>query len=361
MNKTLSFSQGPGTGFLTGIKEKMKINSLERRLDKLLAVGNQVKQVIIVLHNNPDPDAIASGAALKFLLEEKAGVKADIIYQGVIGRAENKALVKYLDIPLQVLAEDSPLPADCVALVDTHPGAGNHPLPEDILPLIVIDHHKISQNGLAVYSDVRPHVGATSTIMTEYLQAAGKRIPRRLATALLYGIKTDTQALSRNASPADVKAYCYLSYWADIDAFLSFEKAEVPAGYFQGLAAAMENARVYDDLVISYLGDLPYPDLVAEIADVLLRLEGNRWVVCLGVYKDTLHFSIRTRDENGDVAGLAQTIAKDIGKAGGRDMIAGGQIPLQGENPEKILETIHQRIINKFNLPPNATGTQLVY
>jgi nanoRNase/pAp phosphatase (c-di-AMP/oligoRNAs hydrolase) len=340
--------------------EKMKFNAAERRLDKLLAVSNQVEQLTIVLHNNPDPDAIAAGAALKYLLEEKTELAVDIVYRGVIGRAENKALVQYLDIPMQVIAEESTLGADNVALIDTHPGASNHPLQEDAFPLIVIDHHKASNDGQAAFSDIRSNVGATSTIMTEYLQASGKRIPKRLSTALLYGIKTDTQALSRNASPADVRAYCYLSYRADINAFLSFEKAQVPAGYFQGLATAMQNAQVYDGLVISNLGNLEYPDLVAEIADLLLRLEGNKWVFCMGVYNETLYFSIRTIEENADVDSVAQSIAEDLGHAGGRDMIAGGQISLKNANLEEVIETIRQRILNNFGLPLDTPASQLV-
>lgn len=360
MNKSLVFGMGLGVKMTTGIKEIIMRFPSQKRLDKLLDAVTGVEQLTIVLHNNPDPDAIAAGAALKYLLEEKANLQADIVYQGVIGRAENKALVEYLGVPLHRLPDEDPDLPENLALIDTHTEATNNPLPEGLLPLVVIDHHNNYIDGRAVFTDIRPNVGATATLMTEYLRAADCKPPRRLATALLYGIKTDTMALSRNTTAADVNAYCYLSALADIDAFLSFDQAQVPAGYFQGLAAAMAGARVYEGgLVISYLSDLPYPDLVAEIADLLLRLEGSKWVICLGVFEKRLHFSIRTLDEKINVNRLAQIIAGKEGSAGGRETIAGGQIPLDNTNPDDLIEQINQRILEFFNLPSEMNGEYL--
>jgi nanoRNase/pAp phosphatase (c-di-AMP/oligoRNAs hydrolase) len=351
---------GLGLRITSNIKERVLRIPAQRRLEKLLEAVSGAQQITIVLHNNPDPDAIAAGAALQFLLEKKAGLTTEIVYQGVIGRAENKALVEYLGIPLRELPDEDPDLPGYLALIDTHTEAKNNPIPEGIKPLIVIDHHNNYVDGRAVYSDIRPNIGATATMMTEYLQAADCRPPRRLATALLYGIKTDTLALSRNTTTADVNAYCYLSGLADIDAFLSFEQAQVPAGYFQGLASAMEGARVYEDgLVITYLQDLAYPDLVAEIADLMLRLEGSRIVVVMGVFEERLHFSIRTHDENIDVNRLAQTIAGQDGSAGGRDTIAGGQIPIDNNDPDSLVEKMYQRIFNFFKLPSQTEGTPL--
>jgi nanoRNase/pAp phosphatase (c-di-AMP/oligoRNAs hydrolase) len=196
-------------------------------------------------------------------------------------------------------------------------------------------------------------------MMTEYLQAADCKPARRLATAMLYGIKTDTMALSRNTTTADVNAYCYLTTLADIDAFLAFDQAQVPAGYFQGLAAAMAGARVFDNgLIITYLEDLPYPDLVAEIADLLLRLEGSKKVISLGLFEKHLHFSIRIQDESIDVNHLAHTIAGKDGSAGGRDMIAGGQIPLN-DDPEKLVEEVNRRILTYFKIPLQKEGESI--
>lgn len=360
MNKNLVFGMGLGQKMTTGIKERIMRFPVQRRLDKLFDAVADVQQLTIVLHNNPDPDAVAAGAALKFLLEKKVGLQADIVYQGVIGRAENKALVEYLDIPLHQLSDENPELPENLALIDTHTEAKNNPIPEGIEPLIVIDHHNNYIDGRGAFCDIRPHMGATATMMTEYLQAADCKPSRRLATALLYGIKTDTMALSRNTTTADVNAYCYLSTLADVEAFLSFDQAQVPAGYFRGLAIAMAGAKVYGDgLVISYLLELPYPDLVAEIADLLLRLEGSKWVVCFGTFQKQIHFSIRTLDETISVNRLAQTIAGSEGSAGGRETIAGGQIPLDGADSEALVNEVIQRILKFFDLSPEVEGEYL--
>jgi nanoRNase/pAp phosphatase (c-di-AMP/oligoRNAs hydrolase) len=359
MYKSLVF--GPGFGVLImNIQEKIALIPTHRRWNKLLDAVSGIQQLTIVLHNNPDPDAIAAGAALKFLLEKKAGLEVDIVYQGVIGRAENKALVDYLGVPLRQLPDENLRLPENLALVDTHTRAENNPISKEQRPLIVVDHHNNYVDGQAVFSDIRPNIGATATMMTEYLKAADCSPSKRLATALLYGIKTDTMALSRNTTTADVNAYCYLSELADLDAFMSFDKVKVSAGYFKGLAAAMNGARVYQDgLVITYLQELSYPDLVAEIADLMLRLEGSKVVIAFGIFKERIHFSIRTLDEKLDVNRLAQTLAGEEGNAGGRDMIAGGQIPVNDHNLDKLVAEVNQRILKFFKLSPQTEGEQV--
>lgn len=359
---------------------------MQERLGKLLAAVTGARNadsapITILLHNSPDPDAIASGVALRHLLERKTGLAGRIVYRGVIGRAENKALVQYLRPPLEELPEGAPIPAGPLALVDTQPGAGNSPLPAGAAPAIVIDHHgnhdhhdnpeaSLDSESCrfrieASFSDVRPWIGATSTILTQYLRAAGLKPSRQLATALLYGIKSDTKALSRKADPADVSAYFYLLPLVDAEALVGVEQAEVPAAYFKKLSMAIDAACVYDGLVVSYMGFLDYPDLTAEVADLLLRLEGVRWAVCLGAYEDVLHFSVRVRQEELAATTLAEIIAGDLGSAGGHETAAGGQIPLLMEKPEVLVDQIRRRAIaclagKGFQFNPEPVGRPLV-
>ena len=176
----------------------------QERLNLLDQAIGDSDRVLILPHNDPDPDAIASAVALRHLLAQRLGVEVNIAYKGIIGRAENKALVRYLGYPLRRLTGSDlrqPLP---IALVDTQPGAGNNALPSKSTATIVIDHHPWPEvTAAARFVDVRSDVGATSTILTEYLQAAGIEPSPPLATALFYGIKTDTMGLGRGASPAD--------------------------------------------------------------------------------------------------------------------------------------------------------------
>ncbi|MGB7053759.1 MAG: DHH family phosphoesterase [bacterium] len=285
-------------------------------LDKLQIILNDHSQLLIIPHNDPDPDAIAAAVGLRYLVTEMFGIEAWIGYRGIIGRSENKALVRYLDHPLHKIDLNEFHTIIPLALVDTQPGVGNNPLPENIPATIVIDHHTLRDTTKNVkFVDVRPEIGASATILTDYLQTAGLDFPAYLATTLFYGIKTDTMGLGRGASPNDTAAYFFLQPKIDAEALVQIERAQVPITYYKSLNAAIQSAHLYDgDLVISYVGVLKYPDLGAEIADLLLRLQGVKWVICLGVYKDDLILSVRSRSRKigaiytGSLIGTALTI-----------------------------------------------------
>lgn len=320
-------------------------------------------EILILLHDDPDPDAVACGEALRFLLSEQLGLRGRIAYRGVIGRAENRALVEFLAPEMDTLPEDEApqrRPGEAVALLDTQPGAGNSPIPADYDVDVVIDHHSERENGAGHYRDVRPWIGALATILTQYLQVAGLKPTMRVATALFYGIKTDTKALSRDTSAADIAAYFYLLEFVDVDALVKIENAQVPAGYFKSLTTAMQTARVYNGVVFSYLGQSDYPDLTAEVADLLLRLEGVTWVVCMGAYEEQLYLSVRARTNEVDAEELAQVIIGEKGTAGGRNTLAGGQMPLNGANADEVVDTIRTRTLSYLQVPSNVEARPLV-
>jgi nanoRNase/pAp phosphatase (c-di-AMP/oligoRNAs hydrolase) len=324
------------------------------------AIGDS-DRVLILPHNDPDPDAIASAVALRHLLAQRLGVEVNIAYKGIIGRAENKALVRYLGYPLRRLTGSDlrqPMP---IAMVDTQPGAGNNALPSNSTAAIVIDHHPwLEVTAAARFVDVRSDVGATSTILTEYLQAAGIEPAPPLATALFYGIKTDTMGLGRGASPADTDAYFYLQPRIDVDALVEIERAQVPAEYFKSLSASVQAAQVHDGVVISYVGPISYPDLAAEMADILLRLEGTRWVICMGVYQDNLILAVRTRSRRGGAGQLVRAIVGDRGTAGGHGAMAGGQVPMQGEDPEQVARQLGRDALQFLKVPAQIAGKPII-
>ncbi|HSM55267.1 MAG TPA: hypothetical protein VK879_03855 [Candidatus Sulfomarinibacteraceae bacterium] len=336
---------------------------MAKRWQKLTEAVAGYENILILLHDDPDPDAVASGEALRYLLAEKLGVKGQIAHRGVIGRAENRALVEYLDLSLLALPDEAfavetgPQP---VALVDTQPGAGNSPLPADYPTALVIDHHGELESENIVFRDVRPWIGASSTILTQYLRAAEIKPPTSLATALFYGIKTDTRGLSRDTSAADVGAYFYLLNFVDVDAVVEIENAQVPTSYFKNLTRAMQAANVYDGVVISYVGQSDYPDLTAEMADLFLRLEGVNWVVCIGAYEDALYLSVRARDEGADAEQLARAIIGEQGTAGGRNTLAGGQIPLNGQDADQLADEIRRRALAYLDVAPGTSGESIV-
>jgi nanoRNase/pAp phosphatase (c-di-AMP/oligoRNAs hydrolase) len=337
------------------------IHESENHLNLLFAAVADANAILILPHNDPDPDAIASAVALRHLLMEALNVEGTIVYQGIVGRAENRALVRHLGRPLQPLTDADLAGEAPIALVDTQPGAGNNALPASSEVTIVIDHHTWRDlTARAAYVDVRPEAGATSTILTEYLRAAGLEPESPLATALFYGIKTDTRGLSCGAGPADMAAYLYLQPLVDAQALAQIEYAQVPASYFKSFDATLRAARVCDGVVVAYVGLMAYPDLTAEMARLLLRLEESRWVVCMGVHQDVLILSVRTQSPTGRAEELVQAIIGDDGTAGGHGPMAGGQVPLKGRDAEQVVRLLQQRALRVLQIPPGVRGERLI-
>jgi nanoRNase/pAp phosphatase (c-di-AMP/oligoRNAs hydrolase) len=332
-----------------------------QRLEGLASAVRDASHVLILPHNNPDPDAIASAVALRYLLEKQFGIASQVLYKGVIGRAENRALVRYLDRPLARLTSSKQLRAAALAVVDTQPAFGNSAV-DQLTPVeAIIDHHPShDQAAFAPFVDIRPHVGATATLLTEYLQAAGITPSRQVATALFYGIKTDTLGLMRGVSDADIAAYLYLQPHIDVPALIEIEHAQVPTAYFQQLHRTVRAAHVYQHTVIAQLGTMSYPDLVGEMADLLLRLEGMRWSICMGPYNNTLILSVRTRDRRGGAGRLARAVIGADGSAGGHGMMAGGHIVVGAQDVLELMQQLEQRILRYLEIPPAVASVPLL-
>lgn len=323
---------------------------MKERLDELFEAVEKTTKITILPHNNPDPDAIASAVALQYLLSQKTVVEPDIVYRGIIGRAENKALVRYLKYPLHRSSTDDIELCAPFALVDTQPGTGNNALPPDAEVVVVIDHHPHLKLETQVdFADVRPAVGATSSIITEYLWQAKLDIPPSIATALFYGIKTDTMSLGRGTSALDMEAICYLLPKIDLEALLKIERAQVPVGYFKSLTKGLNAARIYNNVLISYLNQMQYPDLTAETADFLLRMKGIQWVICMGTHKERFIISVRTRNNQG-AGQFIQRLVGDQGVAGGHGSMAGGQIVLNNKSPNHLAQTLTQQILQYLDV-----------
>ncbi len=222
---------------------------------------------------------------------------------------------------------------------------------------IVIDHHPvrpITQNG--PFYDVRPEVGATATIVAEYLLAAGIAPTHGEATALIYAIRSETQDFAREFTGRDKVIYDQFFPRANHRLLARIQSPRQPLAYFANLHNALENLEAVDTLVVSHLGRIEQPDIVPEIADLLLRLEGKTWALCTGIFEDRLYLSIRTTNTRAEAGSLMHRLVARRGKGGGHGRTAGGWIDLS-KIPEmdarrKLQRSIAARLARELKKNP---------
>lgn len=334
---------------MTSISPHYQQNPIDQDNLALLRTAAGAGPVLILTHNNPDPDALASGAALSTLLQEAWRIPSRLVYTGLVARAENRAVLHQLTPAWEYTDTLTDLEKySALALVDTQPGAGNTSLPVSFVPHIVIDHHYPIREALKAvpYANVQPEVGATVTLLYQYLEAAGIVPNSALATAMFYGLRTDTRGLSRGASPEDKQAYIELLSRIDRQELIQVEQAGLSREYFSAFSQGLHAAFIYGQTIVAYLGPMHRPDLAAEMADLLIRLESARAVLCLGTHGQLLHLSLRTEPLGQDAGLLIQKIVAPPGKAGGHGTMAGGQVPLVDQKIDPLVEDIQRRLLN---------------
>lgn len=337
-------------------------DAAEKRLEQLAHLLHGKRRLLIVTHDNPDPDTIATGWALLRLARRLRRMRVDLAYGGIIGRGENRALLEVLKIPLQRLEDLDPASYDAIALVDSQPRTGNNSLPPGIVPTIVIDHHPMRRLTRDVpFHDVREDYGASVTIASEYLVAAGMRIDRRLATAIFYAIKSETKNLGREASRADIKTFLELFPLVDNHALSLIEHPPIARNYFSMIDQAIDGTRLHGRVAVTRSGDVSNPDVVAEFADLMVRLEGIHWSFAIGRFGSDLWLSIRTNLERANAGRMVRRVVGKLGVAGGHGMMAGGKIPDGAVTPQKaaeLEETLCARALTL--LRAEAAGVPLV-
>ncbi len=328
----------------------------KEKIKQIMQVFENHQSMLIVLQDNPDPDAIASAVALRKLANVLAGIQCSIAHGGTVGRAENRALVKYLGLNLRPIDQIDVSQFELFAMVDTQPGTGNNSLPGNIEPDIVIDHHfckKLTRH--CRFTDIRSKYGATATVLLEYLDAAGISPEVPLATAMLYAIRSDTQDLGRDSTKADVDAFTRLYVIANKRMLSEIQRGKVERNYYLMLAHALNNATIYDNAIVTNLGDIENPDMIAEVADMLLRDDPTDWVMVFGYFKGKMLISLRTSQLELSAERVIRHLVSRRGTGGGHPSYAGGQIPLK--NPTDSAKAKLEKIIITRFVKEVAAGT----
>ncbi|GAB6061627.1 DHH family phosphoesterase [Deferrisoma palaeochoriense] len=342
------------TGQLGNVRLRAELEkaATRRMLAAIRKLFEGAEKVLLLVQDDPDPDGLASALALRALLGRNR-LTAVIGAFGRVTRPENVAMVKLLDIHVETLAPDDLSRFDRVALLDVQPlHSPDIPLRVDL----VIDHHPRRSQCRATIADIRPKYGATSTIMTEYLLASDVPISQRLATALLYGIKTDTQLLGRDTTPMDVSAFAALYPLANHALLRRIDRPQFPRRDLPALSQALAHTQIVDDILFAHLGPLTREDVVPFIADFGLEIEGVEWSVVSGIYGGKLVISVRSFGTGRSAGEVTKAAFEAFGSAGGHKAMAKAVIPLENL-PEECLDHetwMRDRFLNALYQPKQA-------
>ncbi len=344
------------------IPSRIVSNNIQRSMEHLES-KKHVKAIIsilkdmgngtlaIVVHDNPDPDAMASAMALKEIAKS-IDVNTEVLYQGKIGHQENKAFVNLLNINMEQHKETSLSDYKKIALIDCAVPGENNLLPQDCTISIIIDHHPIGERDVkAEYMDIQPNVGATSTTMTKYLQELNLPISAELATALLYGIRTDTLEFKRNTTSADLTAAAFLYPLANHEMLNQISSPSMSTETLEILGDAIKNRRIKGSYLLTNVGVIRNRDALPQAADYLLNLEGIGTAICYGVSENNIYISGRNKDIRINLGETLRAAFGESGSAGGHAESAGAQIPLgvfSGASKEALMKLAEESVTKRF-------------
>jgi nanoRNase/pAp phosphatase (c-di-AMP/oligoRNAs hydrolase) len=298
------------------------------------------KKIHILLQHDPDPDAIGSALALRELLGRNR-TTTPIVTFGEVTRPENLAMIRFLDIQIdRITYDDLHRDGAQLALVDVQPPYFDKPLGRVDL---VVDHHPKRTAFKARFTDLRTGYGATSTIFTEYLRAIGMEPSQRLATALLYGIKTDTLFLERGSILADLSAFTFLYPFANKAMITRIERPALPREDLEALGRALSRLQLDNGVAVIHMGEINREDVIPQMAEFCLNIEGVEWGIVSGLVKDRVVISVRNVGYVKSAGEIMKRLYDDIGSAGGHRSMAKAVIPLDrfkeryGEVSEKVI------------------------
>jgi len=284
----------------------------------------KLSPLLILTHDFPDPDAIASAFALQYLAQSAFGIEARIAYGGIVGRMENRAMVRTLRIRMHRFHPILLKRHANVALVDTQPAFKNNPFPGNRKATIVLDQHPSDTPPEAGLAIVDAECGATCVLVAQALLRTGTDIPARVATALAYGILTDTLDLYRARRPDVAQTYLEVLHHADMRALARIQNPVRPRKFFSVLGRGIRNAVQFRRLVVTHLGPVDTPDRVSQVAEFLLTYRRAQWCFATGRFRGRLHGSLRTTRQEAQAGEVLRDVFDRRSEAGGHGPIAGG-------------------------------------
>lgn len=324
-------------------------------MTKLDEIAKQInrKHVYIQTHNFPDPDAIASAFGLQELLKQR-GIESTICYKGKIDRYSTDKLREMLKIKLKNLEdlEHELTEDDEVILVDAQKGNSNiiNMTGDEI---ICIDHHPVYEKSDYRFTDIRPEVGACASIIAQYFFENEIKMSKRIATALTFGIRMDTQKLSRGVSKLDMEMLYRMYDDCDQDVIHLLENSNL---YFEDLMAyskAISSIEVFENISFADTGENCPEALIASVSDFMLALVEVSFSVVYSRKKEGIKLSVRSERPTLDAGKIISKALKGIGSGGGHATMAGGFVPFDGTDREEdlLIQDIRERFIDVITKP----------
>lgn len=332
----------------TNISERYR-ESFHSFLERLLPA----QSALIITHDFPDPDALGAALGVKVLLQHYGIQSCDIAFTGFVGRAENCALMELLGIEYRNLLKVDFEKYERVIVVDTVPDNGNVSLANPQIVDAVLDHHAVldQQYSGNAYFGTFPELGATSTLVTFFLLEAGITIPTNVATALFYGIKTDTNDMSRHCSDMDILCYKELFDFIDHKTLAQIEHPPRDIEYFSLLLQTAQKLTVYGDVGYVHLDVVSMPDYVPEMVEIFHSIRDLEWMIVSSFYGNQLIFSVRSKRDGR--AGLrTRKLAKVLqGNGGGHPTAAAGRMRLKNDDdPCTVLTYFQSQLFEIFEV-----------
>jgi nanoRNase/pAp phosphatase (c-di-AMP/oligoRNAs hydrolase) len=326
-----------------------------QRLQSLGAVLPKRGHVLILTHDYPDPDAMASAAALHLIVSKHFKHQCVLAHSGLVTRAENRQMLRTIPYRFHPTASLAPKRGSRPAIfVDSRPAVGNTTVPGFIRPIGVIDHHPAGHRPLPpdCFCDIRPDAGACASLLWEYLQAAELQMPPWLASCMVYASITETMDFTRPFHPVDFDAYTDLLPRASMRQVGLIRNAPIAPQFFAEFQEAIANARTYANIAWSHLDRATEPEIVAQFADRLILLERVSWSFCTAFHHDNLIISMRSDKRGVDCGTLLKRAFGGRGSAGGHDRMAAGMVHLAGMTPEERMATkdsLARDILNRID------------
>jgi nanoRNase/pAp phosphatase (c-di-AMP/oligoRNAs hydrolase) len=331
---------------------------------RLLSLLKDKKNILVTTHQQPDPDALASSYALTLLLRQKLpSARVTMSVKGAVGGGYNRAFAVESEMRPEPWDDEGLHHFDAIILLDVQPLVRFSPLPPEMVPTAVIDHHRTrGRHSKCAFEDIRIDVGATSSIIFSYFMELEVDISADLAATLLFAIETDLAGAAGQPGELDNMALSSLTLLADTRKLYKMRYVDLPQSSYLACASGLANAVYYDNTMTSHLEKVESFEAPAIIADFLLRFEKVQWVLVTGISGQSMLLSLRTSSGKGSAADVMRRLLRSLGEGGGHRTKAGGVIQLENGSEteiDRLRKTLRRRLLRALGIPMSR-GVKLV-